>query len=409
MNEQEIKSIINDLNVCPIKPISIGIIYSLIANGYLYIGKTWTSLSTRSNGHRQHYAQYKKNPYNRWCKSTYVMEQNEQCSMNILYIHPIYNNEDKKILFEQEQRFISENDCVNKNDEHNDEKIDGSLEEEDADNDVDDEQNNKDSCCIIDIFIEFGCIYKIYDAEGIYIGSTKGPISYRMNDHINSAHIYSTSPSMRICSSHEIILRNNYNTEIIEWVVIISKDDLRIKERDWIEKTDCVNITIPIRSIQESIEYHHQYYETHKNDPAFIETNKKYRRDNKERIALNHQRWREENIEQQRSYFQARHQTQKSNPVYVVQRKKNKQAYNQTDKAKQANKEYNNRSDVKEHRHDVYLLMKETETEEEKQHKQQIIKKWKSQIVECCGKEMPRSSLNSHVKTQKHIKNNPPL
>ena len=60
MNEHEIQSIINDLNVCPIKPISIGIIYSIIANGYLYIGKTWTSLSTRSNGHRQHYTQYKK-------------------------------------------------------------------------------------------------------------------------------------------------------------------------------------------------------------------------------------------------------------------------------------------------------------------------------------------------------------
>ena len=95
----------------------------------------------------------------------------------------------------------------------------------------------------------------------------------------------------------------------------------------------------------------------------------------KERIALNHQRWREENIEQQRSYFQARHQTQKSNPVYIAQRKKDKQAYKQTDNAQQANKEYTRRPDVKEHRHDVYLLMKETETEEEKQHKQQIIKK----------------------------------
>jgi hypothetical protein len=324
--------------------------------------------------------------------------------MNILDIHPIYNDDDKRILFEHEQQFIYENDFVNKNDEN----IEEYIEEDDDDDDAEDEQTNKNCNCIIDIPIEFGCVYKIYDVDGggVYIGSTKGPILYRMNGHIRSALIYSTSKSMWICSSHEIILRNNYKFEIIEWVVIISKNDLLIREREWIENTDCVNKTIPIRSIEESKEYHNRYYETHKNDPDFIATNKKYKLDNKERIMINQQRWREENKEKQRIYFTQRHQIQKSNPVYVEKRKEHKQNYNQSEKGKQANNEYNHRPEVKEHRTELYLLKKENETEEERQHRKQVQKERKSQIVECCGTKMTRNSLTAHKKTKKHIETN---
>jgi len=326
------------------------------------------------------------------------MEKNERCTMNILDIHPIYNDDDRKKLFEQEQRFISENDCVNKNDE----KIEEYLEE--YDDAEDDDANQTNSNCIIEIPIEFGCVYKIYDVEGggVYVGSTKGPISYRINGHIRSALIYSTSKSMRICSSHEII----------EWVVSKSKNDLLIRERAWIENTDCVNKTIPIRSIEESKEYHNRYYEIHKNDPDFIVTNKKYKLDNKERIMINQQRWREENKEKQRIYFTQRHQIQKSNPVYVEKRKEHKRNYNQSEKGKQANNEYNHRPEVKEHRNELYLLKKEFETEEERQHRKQVQKERKSQIVECCETKMTRNSLTAHKKTKKHIETNqigPPL
>ena len=409
MNEHAIQSIITAININPIKPDSIGIIYSISANGDLYIGKTSTSLSIRSNGHKQSFEKYKKNQSKRWCKSTYVMEKNERCIMNILDIHPIYNDDDKRILFEHEQQFIYENDCVNKNDERNDEKIEEYLEEEDDDVDAEDEQTNKNCNCIIDIPIEFGCVYKIYDIDGrgVYIGSTKGPLSYRMNGHIRSALIYNTSKSMRICSSHEIILRNNYNTEIIEWVVIMSKNDLLTRERAWIENIDCVNKIIPIRSIEESKEYHNRYYETHKNDPDFIATNNKYKLDNKERIALNHQRWREENKEKQRLYFSQRYQTLKLNPEYVEKKKENKRNYNKSEKGKQANNEYNHRPEVKKHRNELYLLKKENETEEERQHRKQVQKERKSQIVECCETKMTRNSLTAHKKTKKHIENNP--
>jgi hypothetical protein len=403
MNEHTIQSIINAINLNPIKPVSIGTIYSISANGDLYIGKTSTSLSIRSNGHKQSFEKYKKNQSKRWCKSTYVMEKNERCIMNILDIYPIYNDDDKEQLLEQEQIFISAHDCVNKNCEDNDEQTEEYVEDDD---DVDAEQTNKISNCIIDIPIEFGCIYKIYDTEGVYVGSTKGPISYRMNGHIRSALIYGTSKSMRICSSHEIILRNNYNTEIIEWVVIMSKNDLLTRERVWIENIDCVNKIIPIRSIEESKEYHNRYYETHKNDPDFIATNNKYKLDNKERIALNHQRWREENKEKQRIYFNERHQTQKLNPVYVEKRKEHKRKYNQSERGKLANNEYNHRPEVKEHRNEMYLLKKESETEEERHHRKQAQKERKSQIVECCGTKMTRNSLTSHKKTKKHIENN---
>jgi hypothetical protein len=246
MNKYAIQSMINDINVNTIKPSSIGTIYSISANGDLYIGKTSTSLSIRSNGHNQSFEKYKKNQSKRWCKSTYVMEKNERCTMNILDIHPIYNDDDKKKLFEHEQQFIYENDCVNKNDERNDEKIEEYIEEDDDDDDAEDEQTNKNCNCIIDIPIEFGCVYKIYDVDGggVYIG-------------------------------------------------------------------------------------------------------------------------------------------------------------------KQANNEYNHRPEVKEHRTELYLLKKENETEEERQHRKQVQKERKSQIVECCGTKMTRNSLTAHKKTKKHIENNP--
>ena len=252
----------------------------------------------------------------------------------------------------------------------------------------------------------------ICDESGAYIGSTSGPISYRLNSHIRSAIIYKESgSSMRICSSHEIMLRGAYQVRVLEWVVCKTKQDLLRKEREWIEKTECVNKVIPIRSIEEHKKYQNDYYESHKNDAAFIETNRKYRDANKEKIKQTHQLWNKKNTDKMRKYFKQRYQEQKSNPVYVQKRKEYKRKWNNSEKGKESNHEYNSRPEVKEHRQQMYQDKKDTETEEHKQNRIKKSKEWKTEKVECkcCNKKISRGSLSEHNKTKKHIENSSKL
>jgi len=63
-----------------------------------------------------------------------------------------------------------------------------------------------------------------------YVGSTKTTISKRMKTHRKQNDT---------CSCHQIILRNNYRIEVLEEVD--NNDILRIREQEWIDKTECVN------------------------------------------------------------------------------------------------------------------------------------------------------------------------
>ena len=424
MDKKQIDDFINEINNAPIKPECIGYVYAIFG-AETYVGETWTSLNIRAGGHRQSFAQYNKNPSKIWCKSTHVMRTCETCAMSILFMLPIYVDEDKQTLLEHEQRLISETECVNKcTDEEErseadeeeerseadeeEERSEADEEEERSEADEEEERSEAEESIgrgKIVIPIQIGIIYTIYDEEGTYIGSTLGPLPYRMKGHRRSAIIYKESGnSMRICSSHDIISRNKYKVKILEWVVVESKDDLWRKEREWIEKTDCVNINIPIRYPDESKKYHHDYYQSHKYDAEFIETGKKYRDYNKETIRVYKQQWNKENVEKMREYFKQRHQIMKSNPIYVEQRKQHKRNYNQSENGKASNNAYNNRPDVKDHRKELYEVKKETETDEHKQNRIIMSKQWKSQKVECecCGIEITRNSLVAHKKTTKH-------
>jgi hypothetical protein len=391
MDENLIEEFIAKINENPIKPCSIGVVYGLIGDE-IYIGKTSTSLSTRARGHKYSFIQFRKDPSKRWCNSTFVMEKNKVCKMVILKMIPIYSDEDEKELVEKEQEFIMQFECVNRYEEKEEEKEKEEITEEECG-------------VIIDIPIQIGIIYKIYDELGMYIGSTIGPLSYRMDVHIRSALIYSTEKSMGICSSHEIILRDRYRVEVVEFVMVKSKDDLRMKEREWIEKTDCVNKKIPIRSAEESRAYHKDYYNIHKNEADFIATCKRYKDKYEEKIKQYQLEYRAEHAEEFRNYFKNRHQEQKLNPIYLKKRKEQKKKWNQSEKGKQSNNEYNNRPEVKERRRLLYQQKKEKETEEDKEHRKKVQKERNQQQVECCGKVMTRKSLTAHKKTKKHIEN----
>lgn len=406
MNRTDIIEQLQIINGASIIPHSIGCVYSLNCQDEdPYYGKTFTSLKIRASSHQQNFEKYKKDSKVVFA-STELLRKNKPCTMHIMSILPIYDDDDRIRLLKEEQEFISENNCVNTW------AKDGAqcLDDERYDEEMGEEDDESDDRGKINIPLHIACVYSIYDDIGTYIGSTMQALSYRIKGHERDAlKLLDPSSNLdRICSSNEIILRSNYDFKVLEWVVVESIKELRLKEREWIEKTEnCVNKNIPIRSPEELKQYHHNYYESHKHDPVSIEKRKKYMLDNKEKIRIRHERWNKENEEKMREYYKQRHQSKKHCPIYLENRKKHKVTYNQSEHGKAAIHAYNNRSDVKEYRSQMYQQKKETETDEHKQNRKQKAKEWKSKIIVCCGKEMTTGYLSAHKKTQLHIKNNP--
>ncbi len=108
-------------------------------------------------------------------------------------------------------------------------------------------------------------IYKIvsHQTDKIYIGSTTSRLSKRLTEHksdykryLNGKHHYVTS--------YEVVKYDDCDIILLESVECNSKDELRARERYWIECSDCVNKCIPNR------------------------TDLEYRKDNKNKISEQH-------------------------------------------------------------------------------------------------------------------------
>jgi hypothetical protein len=124
-----------------------------------------------------------------------------------------------------------------------------------------------------------GFIYEIKcnETDEVYIGSTIKSLKDRMRIHTQNKN----------CSSIQIIERNNYQVNILEYVDCNELKDLRIRERFYYDKVNCINKVKPYSSIEEKKEayklYQKQYRE--KNKEKAKEYNQQYREINKE--ALN--------------------------------------------------------------------------------------------------------------------------
>ena len=104
-----------------------------------------------------------------------------------------------------------------------------------------------------------GKIYKVTCESGlVYIGSTVSSLKKRLISH--------TTPSNTCETKHFI----NPKIELIENFPCETKQELWWKEREWFEKTDCVNKLRPIATSEENREQNN-------------ETCKNYREKNKEK------------------------------------------------------------------------------------------------------------------------------
>ena len=124
---------------------------------------------------------------------------------------------------------------------------------------------------------KLGKIYKLTcNTTGIiYIGSTTTTLNTRLIEH--KAHYQTYLNGKRnFLTSFEIIQGNNYQIELIEDYECSTKEELLLRERYYIDNTECVNKVIPGRTLQE-------YYSDNKE--VYIESRKKYNENNKERMS----------------------------------------------------------------------------------------------------------------------------
>ena len=79
----------------------------------------------------------------------------------------------------------------------------------------------------------------------IYVGATSSILSKRLSEHVARFEKNKNQPQY---TSSKIIEKGDYYIELLEAYPCNSKMELSIKERFWIEKTECVNKQIPSRT-----------------------------------------------------------------------------------------------------------------------------------------------------------------
>ena len=124
-------------------------------------------------------------------------------------------------------------------------------------------------------------IYKIIsnNSDDIYIGSSVQNLRSRLAQHSRDFRAYNKGTYNKYCTSYKIIEQGDYDIIELEKVCCNDKQELHKRERDWIERLECVNKNIPCRTKKE-------YYLDNKD--SILENRKDYYLDNKDSILENH-------------------------------------------------------------------------------------------------------------------------
>ena len=133
-----------------------------------------------------------------------------------------------------------------------------------------------------------GKVYKIVGNGKVYVGATTRPLlSQRLAKHKN-AYSGWLKNGKGYTSSFECIPDPECYIELLEVCNCSSIDELKKCERKWIEQTDCVNILVAGRPIQET---RREYYETNKN--KLLQQGKEYREAHKEQYVAYKEKYRQ--------------------------------------------------------------------------------------------------------------------
>lgn len=145
---------------------------------------------------------------------------------------------------------------------------------------------------------QLGKIYKLISPSGlIYIGSTCEILSKRLGGHKGDYKYYQKHKNRHFISSFILFEEDIDNIDIvlIENYPCNSKDELRARERYYIDSLKCVNKNKPFLIQEDFKEYNKKfckkYYE--KNKEYFFQKHKKYYEKNKEKIKEYNKEYRE--------------------------------------------------------------------------------------------------------------------
>lgn len=96
-------------------------------------------------------------------------------------------------------------------------------------------------------------IYKIVNDENdlTYYGSTRQRLCQRMAVHRTGLKRYLENDDKAFCSSYEVMLYNNPQIILVEEIDCENKEQLRARERHYVETCPCVNRNIPNRNKKE--------------------------------------------------------------------------------------------------------------------------------------------------------------
>ena len=139
-------------------------------------------------------------------------------------------------------------------------------------------------------------IYKIICniSNQVYIGSTTQPnLSKRLTGHKNAYKRYIEGKNESYITSFKILEQNNYDIILIENYSCNNKDELKARERYFIENNECVNKVYPGRTQKE-------YQEINKE--IIKEKNKEYRENNIELIREKEREYARKHKEDKKKY-----------------------------------------------------------------------------------------------------------
>jgi len=132
-----------------------------------------------------------------------------------------------------------------------------------------------------------GKIYKLWSPSKnlVYYGSTIQSLAQRLAKHKNGYKRYNNGDNNLYVTSHLVLDCEDYKMELVEEYPCNNKQQLLIKEGEYIKNNDCVNRCVAGRT---KIEYSRQYH-----------------KDNTEKESEYHKNWYVNNIEKRRAYLEA--------------------------------------------------------------------------------------------------------
>ena len=155
-----------------------------------------------------------------------------------------------------------------------------------------------------------GKIYKIVDFtnDNFYVGSTtQERLCSRLGEHVSDLKSYMRGKRPYYCASMEITINENYKIFLLDIYPCNSKDELTMKEQEWMDKLRCdkmVNKQNAYVSKENLLIKKKKYREDHKEELSIKK--KEYRKDNLELVLeqerASYQRHKEQRLEQQRQF-----------------------------------------------------------------------------------------------------------